>query len=97
MIVSSIVLFVRKAERSYFKQKKSKRGITGYYVATMMIEILIPCILFVIGGCVIRKNCEYYVTNALYNKTMIIVGASAVCVAILNFVLNCCLKKSVSK
>ena len=97
MLVSTIVLFIRKSERVYFRQRKSKRGITGYYLATFVIEMLIPTVVFLLGGCLVKTNSEYYITSQVFTRTLTIVCISVVCAAIADFILNLVLKKSVSK
>ncbi|MBR5041079.1 MAG: hypothetical protein IKX68_08165 [Clostridiales bacterium] len=93
MIAMTVVLFIRKTERVYFKQKKSKRGIAGYYFATMLIEIIVPGMIFVFCGLVLRDNCSNYVADTLFRNTEMLLLLVVIGVGLIDFVLNSILKK----
>lgn len=87
-IAVNLVLFLRKSERVYFGQKKSKRGITSYYVKTLLLEniVTIAGLYLIVSNAV--KSCEVYVSEAIYSKISIIMVVICVVVSIIEFVVN---------
>lgn len=94
-ILMNIILFIRKSEKKYFREKKSKKHICMYYFLTFVEEVLVSVgCCFVLITLTVKSNGILLTANAKQGYFVIVVGFVAV--AVFNYVLNALLLKTVA-
>ncbi|MBO4927737.1 MAG: hypothetical protein J5379_05745 [Clostridiales bacterium] len=87
MVLARILLFQREKERVAV-DVFPRRNQLLYYFLTMLLEIMVSSLWFVIAGVVYRSSAKYYVMRSLLQSTLKVAILVVFAVDILNFILN---------
>lgn len=71
-LVCSILLFMRKTERLYFKTRKSKRGLSGYYIKTFISDMVFGLGAAIGSSYIYELVTDVYLVKRVQDKSAII-------------------------
>ncbi len=97
MVVTNVILFIRKTERVYFKTRKSKRGLKSYYVLTMLSDFCFSAVTSVCSTYLVGLFSKNYISQTAYISSSIIAAVTIVGTIIICFLMNISLVGSVIK
>lgn len=88
ILLVNIVLFARKRERKYFKEKKSKKHIMSYYIVNALVEAGLAAAVILMIGRYAVDNCSNYVASDVATKNIYYVAVACSAVSIICLILN---------
>lgn len=94
-LLINIILFIRKSEKKYFREKKFKKHIVSYYFLTLVEELIVAVgCYFALVAMTIRNSDDLLTANTRQECLFLLVGFSAV--AVVNYVINLLLLRMVA-